>query len=149
MIHITISKDTKIQSHIIHCSRTICTNQFSGKNLWEIVVVDAAICHDPADSILFHIWLAGQAIQSQYHHGLYANISRLLDKFSALFISDHRCKNKSFLVNQSIIIGIIVTKEIPIMNDFEICFLKIILRTKYVNKIIAKSNHKIDVLEYE
>jgi hypothetical protein len=32
-IHIAIKIDINKVTHIIHCSKTICINQFSGKNL--------------------------------------------------------------------------------------------------------------------
>jgi len=61
-IHITIKRDINNVNHTIHCSNNICINQFSGKNLCVCDIVLTAICQFHADSIEFHIWLAGQAI---------------------------------------------------------------------------------------
>jgi hypothetical protein len=67
---IIIRSATKRESHTIHCSRRICTYQFSGRNFETLAVLAVAICHPHADSILLPIWLAGQAIQRPYPKGL-------------------------------------------------------------------------------
>ena len=68
--HIIIKTEINKDNQIIHCSNNICTYQFSGKNLLISPTLEVAIFQFQADSIDVHIWLAGQAMPSQYHMGL-------------------------------------------------------------------------------
>jgi len=123
-------------------------NQFSGRNLCVWDTVFTAISQFQADSIDFHIWLAGPAIHNPYPNGLYVNISKLCFILSNLFIIDQRCKNKFDLKIQSKIIGVVIIVQLKIRSFHDIFFFNIILRYKYINSDIENNNHKIDVFEY-